>query len=142
VNPTDFLPIAERYYKSNSEAERRTCIGRCYYVLYNQLVAALTSKGVQFEKEGNHGRLVHYLASCSPRAAPTIGEDLKILRLYRNYADYDMKQSIDLKRTEFVFKKADTAIRQVKALQPSEIEKIAQCIRFLPPYKAFRKQNR
>jgi uncharacterized protein (UPF0332 family) len=136
VDPVGFLEVAEKLHNSTAEAERRTSIGRSYYALYNQIVAGLGSAGVHFEKDDAHGRLVYYLSRCSPKQAPTLGEDLKTLRNYRNDADYDMKKQITAPQSEFAYKKARLAVQKFAGLNQSEINAIAQCIGYLPPYKS------
>jgi len=142
MNPVDFLKIAEQFHVSKVEAERRTSIGRSYYALYNQLLAALSSQGVSFEREDSHGRLVYYLINCPPLKARTIGEDLKTLRNHRNDADYDMAKSVNARESEFVYKKACNAVQQFGALDASDVDKIARCIQHLSPYNPSRERRR
>ncbi len=141
MNPVDFLNIAEQFHKSGVEAERRTSIGRSYYAFYNQLFIALSSQGVYFDKEDSHSRLLYYLSSCSPIKARTIGEDLKTLRNYRNNADYEMEMRIDISHSEFAYKKAHAAVQRFGALDAKDIQKIAECIGYLPPYKPAGRQR-
>jgi len=140
VNPSEFLTVAQNLYPSMSEAERRTSIGRSYYALYNQLVMALSKEGVQFDGVDSHARLVYYLSQCSPQKAPTIGADLKTLRNYRNDADYEMGKSIGKGESEFAYKKAHAAVQKFAGLNKSDVTKIADCIRYLPPFNSPRRR--
>lgn len=80
MDPAAFLDIAQQWQASDSEAERRTSIGRSYYTLFNILRQSLSSRGVPFRSSGaDHGHLVDYLTRCRNQEAARIGGILKDL---------------------------------------------------------------
>src|SRR5713226_6258869 len=134
MDPADFLNVASRFKSSASEAERRTCIGRAYYALYNVLHDALSSQGVSFQATGeDHRLLVYYLTRVSHPDARRIGGDLRDLRVERNTADYKMNLTVSASKSQFVYGKADAAVRRIKGLAADELSAIVREIRTLPP---------
>jgi len=136
VDPVAFLTIAERFQASNSEAERRTSVGRSYYALYNLLFGSFASRGIHFEARGNdHGRLVYYLTQCGYPQASAIGMTLRDLRNYRNEADYRMNTTVDSGQSQLVYGKAKGAVDDFHQLLRTDIAMVIQRIKRLRPYR-------
>lgn len=134
MDPAAFLNIAEQFQGSDSEAERRTSIGRSYYALYNILFGSLVSQGVHFtHRGGDHGLLVYYLTQCGHPQAADIGATLRDLRNYRNNADYSMNVMIDTRQSRLVYGKVRSAVNTFRELQQSDMVMVVQRIKALPP---------
>lgn len=131
VDPAEFLLVAERYQNSTKESERRTSVGRSYYALYNQVVAGLRSKGVNFPRKSTHECLIYYLTHCNPGLA----EDLKTLRNNRVLADYNMETQFSAKMACFFYQKAFCAVESFRQLTDPDLDRIAQCILYLPKFR-------
>jgi hypothetical protein len=133
MDPLDFLVIADRYKRSDKEAERRTSIGRSYYGLYNFLVGVLSSKGVIFrETPEDHQMLISYLIKAGHARAAQAGQAVKDMRKYRNDADYRMSPAINASMSEFVYKKAVAAIDGFKVISGTELDVIIERIQAMP----------
>jgi hypothetical protein len=133
VDPAAFLNIAEQFQASDSEAERRTSIGRSYYALYNILCGSLASQGVYFtHRGGDHGLLVYYLTQCGHPQAADIGATLRDLRNYRNNADYYMNAMIDIHQSRLVYEKVRGAVDTLRELQQTDMATVVQRIKALP----------
>src|SRR5205823_5479310 len=110
---------------SESEAERRTSIGRSYYALFNVLVSKLSDKGVMFaQTPDDHYKLISYLGKAGNRTAGLVGAVLKDLRLDRNQADYEMKIVIDARKSDLLYQKATKAMVQFDSIPAIDFQKI------------------
>ena len=126
MDPADFLLVAEPFQASDSEAERRTCIGRSYYGLYNLLVGFLTSRGVSLGKGPFvHQRLVQRLEQSGHFQAQKLAERLKKLRSLRNDADYNMSLVIDASQSQMAYRWARSAVDLFHRLPEAEQDNMA-----------------
>jgi uncharacterized protein (UPF0332 family) len=136
MDPAAFLDIAQQFQASNSEAERRTSIGRSYYTLFNILRQSLFSRGVRFSSSGaDHRQLVDYLTQCRNQEAARIGGILKDLRVQRNQADYDMNITIDTNQSQLAYRRAQDAVDRFNALSQTDLQTIITHIQALPPLR-------
>jgi hypothetical protein len=132
MDARDFFVIAERFKASESEAERRTSIGRSYYALFNVLLGKLSDKGVMFaEGPDDHYKLISYLVKAGNKTAGLVGAALKDLRLDRNQADYEMKIVIDARKSDLLYQKATKAMAQFDSIPALELQKIVEQIQAL-----------
>jgi hypothetical protein len=140
MDPAAFLDIAQQWQVSDSEAERRTSIGRSYYTLFNILRQSLSSRGVTFSfRATDHGVLVDYLTRCSNQEAARIGGILNNLRVQRNDADYDMNLTIDTSQSQLAYRRAQDAVDRFNALSQTDLETIITRIQVLPPSRRQRR---
>jgi hypothetical protein len=140
MDPAAFLHIAQQWQVSDSEAERRTSIGRSYYTLFNILRQSLSSRGVTFSfRATDHGVLVDYLTRCSNQEAARIGGILNNLRVQRNDADYDMNLTIDINQSQLAYQKAQGAVDRFNALSQTDLQTIITRIQALPPSRRQRR---
>jgi hypothetical protein len=140
MDPAAFLDIAQQWQASDSEAERRTSIGRSYYTLFNILRQSLSSRGVPFHSSGaDHGHLVDYLTRCRHREAARIGGILKDLRIQRNQADYDMNITINTSQSQLAYRRAQDAIDRFNALSQTDLQTIITRIQALSPSRRQRR---
>jgi hypothetical protein len=140
MDPAAFLHIAQQWQVSDSEAERRTSIGRSYYTLFNILHQSLSSRGVPFRSSGaDHGHLVDYLTRCRHREAARIGGMLRDLRIQRNQADYDMNITIDTRQSQLAYQRAQNAVDIFNALSQTDLQTIIIHIQALPPSRRQRR---
>lgn len=136
INPADFLTLANQLQASTFEAERRTCIGRSYYALYNLLIMPLSDKGVPFKNNADdHGRLVYYLTKCGDRIANNMAMALKQLRNSRNDADYRLKLTIDVSQSQMAYRRAESSVNDFNSLLAGQVQRIADSMRYLPPFR-------
>ena len=135
MDPAAFLDIAQQWQASDSEAERRTSIGRSYYTLFNILRQSLSSRGVPFSRREVHQQLVRYLTQCRHREATRIGETLNNLRVQRNDADYDMNITIDTRDSQVAYRRAQDAVDRFNALSQTDLQTIITHIQTLPPLR-------
>jgi hypothetical protein len=134
MDPAAFLDIAQQWQVSDSEAERRTSIGRSYYALFNILRQSLSSRGVTFRfRATDHGDLVDYLTRCGNQEAARIGGILNNLRVQRNDADYDMNLTIDTNQSQLAYRSAQEAVDKFNALSQTDLETIITRIQVLLP---------
>lgn len=140
MDPAAFLDIAQQWQVSDSEAERRTSIGRSYYTLFNILRQSLSSRGVHFRSGSDvHRQLVDYLTRCRHREAARIGGILKDLRVQRNQADYDMNITINTSQSQLAYRRAQDAIDRFNALSQTDLQTIITHIQALSPSRRQRR---
>jgi uncharacterized protein (UPF0332 family) len=90
----DFLQLAEdlatQADTEQSEAKRRTAVGRAYYATYNAARDYAQSKGldVSTKESSAHGKLWNELAF-QPGKAPKLANHGRQLLTLRKHADYD-----------------------------------------------------
>jgi hypothetical protein len=133
MDPREFLPIAERYMVSNSQAERRTSVGRSYYALFHVLLGALSARGVIFRQvPEDHYTLISYLARSGNKTAASVSSVLRDLRQERNRADYSLSDPFDLRISEFVYKKAIKALESFDSIPMAELATIVNKIQAMP----------
>ena len=140
MDPAAFLDIAQEWQASDSEAERRTSIGRSYYTLFNILRQSLSARGVHFSSGSDvHRQLVDYLTRCRHREAARIGGMLRDLRIQRNQADYDMNITINTSQSQLAYRRAQNAVDRFKALSQTDLQTIITRIQALPPSRRQRR---
>jgi uncharacterized protein (UPF0332 family) len=96
----DFLAVASRLCRSNSEADRRTSVSRAYFAVFNQIKAELGKRDIAIEKTANgHDQLYRYLNNCGVAAGQRIASTLSSLRTIRDEADYDLETPTFIEKT-------------------------------------------
>jgi hypothetical protein len=114
MDARDFLVLADRLKDSQNEAERRTSVGRSYYALFNVVLG------------------VSYLTKVKHRPSGSVGLALHSLRTERNRADYDMSIGINVKSSQFVYRKAADALTVFESIPINELDEIVKKIQAMP----------
>ena len=90
----EFLTVADRLYKSDHEADRRTSVSRAYYAVFNHVKPVLETIGVTLSADASAHQIIYrYLYNSGLDEAEDVADHLNSLRTKRNDADYDMKCS-------------------------------------------------
>ena len=121
----DFLKVAERLYKSEQEAERRTSVSRAYYAVFNHIKPVLESFGVALARDANaHEKIYRYLHNAGLDEAEDVAQNLSSLRTTRNDADYEMKASgFDSNNCLLWYKKAELCIDSFDGVDKKDLGK-------------------
>jgi len=103
----DFLRIAKKLLKYNTEANWRTSIGRSYYAIFNYLKQECQALHLRIsEGPAGHGELKNYLHNCAIDEGIDIGSKIGDLYSQRIIADYKLNEKVEAKTAILMFEKA------------------------------------
>ena len=117
MDAQDFLKIAKKLLRYNSEANWRTSIGRSYYGIFNylkhecRLVDLSISKG-----SSGHAELQRYFHNCGINEGIDIGSKIGDLYSQRIIADYELDDKVEEKTAKLMFVKAQDIARRFPAI--------------------------
>jgi uncharacterized protein (UPF0332 family) len=111
----DFLTLAESLAQEKTEAAWRTAVSRAYYAAFHVGRELFEDLGFTVPKaERAHGYLWLRLSNSGQSAVDQAGQDLKLLRSDRNFADYDFQSAFRTSRLADVLKSAKQIIRTLE----------------------------
>ncbi len=88
-NWLSYLDVAENLMLGGSEAHSRSAVSRAYYGLFGETRSRLEDRGIRFQRENIHIKVINWLKDQPGDSVKQIGTDLDRLRRQRNHADYD-----------------------------------------------------
>jgi uncharacterized protein (UPF0332 family) len=107
MDAKDFLKIAKKLLKYNSEANWRTSIGRSYYAIFNYLKQECRALSLHISSgSAGHGELKNYLQNCGIDDVVDIGSKIGDLYSQRIIADYKLGEEIKQNTAKLMFEKA------------------------------------
>ena len=122
MNGAEFLTVAECLLDGETEAEWRSAVSRAYYAVFHQARRILLRCGFQpIRGDQAHAFLWLRLANSGHPDIRQAGLDLQELRGMRNWADYDMDQSMHHHEAA---KHVTSAINLVQILQSVDAEPV------------------
>lgn len=109
----DFLDVSKRLCESDFEADRRTSVSRAYYAFFNYIKSFLEERIHLSDTAEDHEKMRQYLNNSRMEEAKGIADNLNVLRVKRNDADYKMK-AIGFDKTNCVlsYKRAELNIHK------------------------------
>ena len=107
MDAKDFLKIAKKLLKYNSEANWRTSIGRSYYAIFNYLKQECQALNLHISSgPAGHGELKNYLYNCGIDEGIDIGSKIGDLLTQRIKADYELGEEVTQNTARLMFEKA------------------------------------
>lgn len=107
MDAKEFLRIAKKLIRYNSEANWRTSIGRSYYAVFNYLKEECSLLNITISSTGEgHGELAENFNNSGIAEGVIIGSKLNDLRSQRNIADYELKQVMSQATAKLMYEKA------------------------------------
>lgn len=107
MDAKDFLTIAKKLIKYNTEANWRTSIGRSYYAVFNYLKQECQALSLNIPKgAAGHGQLKNYFYNCAIDEGVDIGSKIGDLHSQRIIADYELGEKVEQKTAALMFEKA------------------------------------
>jgi hypothetical protein len=91
MDPHEFLRVAAEWATGTCEAEWRSAVSRAYYAAYHVGRQVLTRAGFAIpEGPAGHGAVWLRLANAGQLDIANAGNALRLLRMFRNRADYEL----------------------------------------------------
>jgi len=107
MDAKDFLKIAKKLLRYNSEANWRTSIGRSYYAIFNYLKQECQTLNLPIlGSSKGHNQLKSYLLGCEIDEVIDIGSKIGDLYSQRIIADYRLEEVVEEKTAKLMFEKA------------------------------------
>jgi uncharacterized protein (UPF0332 family) len=96
MTPRDILNVADGLITGTHEAEWRSAVSRAYYAIFHMARILFRACGfIVPQADQAHAYLWLRLSNSGHVDVTNAGHDLNQLRQIRNWADYDLEQSLD-----------------------------------------------
>ena len=91
ITGIEFLTLAEEWVQEGTEAHWRSALSRAYYAAFHKARRLLVRLGFRVPRADRaHAYLWLRLSNCGDPTIQRAGSNLRILRMDRNHADYDI----------------------------------------------------
>lgn len=123
MEPLEFLGIAKKLLKYNTEANWRTSIGRSYYTTFNYLKQQLEPLGIDIPANATgHNDIVRKFHGSSVDVAVDIGSKTNDLYSQRLISDYRLNETVTHETAKLMFLKAKQVIDDFPLINKTDLK--------------------
>lgn len=116
ISPNDYLALAERLAREQTEADWRSAMSRAYYAAFHAGRQLLLDLGFRVPRaSGAHAYVWMRLSNCGDPALVKAGGELNNMQGDRNRADYDFQRDYSQSDAQVIVRTSRVVIQALSA---------------------------